>query len=135
MARGHRPTSIDPILRECCVSLKKKYPLGNSTEFLQRHPSVHSNKNSMKRLFFHLPFHPREVSRAKIQEYYNRSCNLPDEYGDSFKDGCPNNQGHSMKIEQLTVAYSRPKNLRDLLSPTTLIPPPNSTVTSIYNQL
>ena len=126
ITRGHRPSSIDPILRECYTTIRRKYPYKSNTSSAQSTSSIKDNNHS-KRIFFHLPFHPKEISRATIQEFYNTSCNTDDMNEGSFKEGCYNHQGNKMVIEKLTVAYSRPKNLRDLLSPTTLTPPPNTT--------
>ena len=45
------------------------------------------------------------------------------------------NSGQKLNINKLTVAYSRPKNLRDILCPTTLIEFDNSTVSSLSTEL
>ena len=94
MARGHRPSTIDPILKECYVLLKTKFPLRGSTfSVTNLQSSSYNDANPMSRLFFHLPFHPRDVSRAKIQEFYNKSCNNTDDNGESLETVAPTTKG------------------------------------------
>ena len=56
-----------------------------------------------KQLLFHLPFHPRDISRSKIQALYQTHCNDPDENEQSFCLGYKNNKGQEMKIENLPL--------------------------------
>ena len=71
-------------------------------------------------LFFHLPYHPKSISCKLIQQKYKEHCECPDRFGESFWHS-KNNEGGVLEINKLTVAYSRPKNLRDLLSPSRLL--------------
>ena len=71
-------------------------------------------------LFFHIPFHSRDISRQKIRDIYKRSCE-GEPHGYNFKHMPNDTTGGTMKISQLTIAYSRPKNLRDFLYPSKLI--------------
>jgi len=59
-----------------------------------------------QRLFFHPTFHPKDISRKSMQEMYSKTC------GEIFKD--------LLDVKQLTIAYHRPQNLRDLLMPSKL---------------
>ena len=70
-----------------------------------------------KNLFFHIPFHPKDVSRQQIQKLYNECC----VEGDDGFNCLTTKSGSEMKIQTLTVAYSRPKNLRDCLVQSRLI--------------
>ena len=47
------------------------------------------------------------------------TCETPDKKGDSFKL-FKTDRGSRLVVNSMTIAYRRPKNLRDLLSPSTL---------------
>ena len=53
-------------------------------------------------LFFHLPYHPNDIPRRRIQQLYNYYCR------DVFST--------TLDIERFTVAYSRHKNLKEHLT-------------------
>ena len=92
----------------------------NSNSKSENNSTNNTNRNNNEsRLFFHLPFHPRGVSRRFIQQSYKDICEKPDELGESFRE-LSTEQGARMSITKLTVAYSRPKNLRDVLAPSAL---------------
>ncbi len=56
-----------------------------------RKPTTHD------RLFFHLPYNPKDIPRRRIQQLYQQHCHT------AFT---------TIGIDRLTVAYSGPKNLR-----------------------
>jgi hypothetical protein len=71
-------------------------------------------------IFFHLTYHPRDISRRTIQDIYTKYCNTKDNLGESFQAMRNQEKGGTMKISKLTIAYRRAKNLRDLLCKSTL---------------
>ena len=71
-------------------------------------------------LFFHIPFHTRDLCRQKIRDIYEKTCE-GEPQGLNFKHMPNDETGGTMKITQLTIAYSRQKNLRDLLCPSKLM--------------
>ena len=71
-------------------------------------------------LFFHIPFHTKDISRQKIRDIYEKTCE-GEPQGCNFKQMPNEDCGNCMKISQLTIAYSRPKNIRDYLCPSKLI--------------
>ena len=103
-------------------------------------------KHTEKDLYFHWEFHPNGITRSDIQKNYEKTCNRTDtiktqENGKetekiikSFKDGIENEEtGGTFKIKKLTVAYKRPKNLREHLNPTTLKLQPNMSILHYLN--
>ena len=70
------------------------------------------------RIFFHLPFHPRDISRKKIRDIYESTCENDEKT--NFKHTVNKRSCAPMQIHKLTVAYHRPKNLRDVLCPSAL---------------
>ena len=55
-----------------------------------------------ERVFLHLEYHPNNIPRKLIRTIYNQNC------GELFNE--------KLGIKQTTIAYSRAKNLRDLLT-------------------
>ena len=115
IARGHQPTDIRPLFLEATEWLENRYDpkvdQSNST-------ILDSSSNDV--LFFHIPFHSRDISRRKIRDMYERTCEAGP-IGLDFKCMPNDMNGNNMRISRLTVAYSRPKNLRDLLCPSKLV--------------
>ena len=102
-----------------------------------------NNKDDID-LYCHLDFHPKDISRKIIQQCYNETCNIKKIYNKKnnlgeketstslgFKEGVNGIHNHKIVINKLTIAYHRPKNLRDHLNPSTLLLPDNNTVTRI----
>ena len=74
---------------------------------------------SGERLVFHLEYNKRDISRKCIRDAYKTTCEYLDEDGNSFlRQQAPSNT--YMKIKKVTIAYSRPENLRDKLVPSKL---------------
>ena len=109
----HTPPSVKP---KCTNPTNPSKPTSPSP---QTQSTTSCQDNTDSKLFFHLPYHPRGVSRRHIQQSYKNICEKPDELGESFRE-MSTQSGGTMRITKLTVAYSRPKNLRDVLSPSTL---------------
>ena len=74
-----------------------------------------TSTSHQNRLFFHLPYHPRDISCQKIRNIYDDTCQptLQCLHNDET-DG-------TMHINKFIIAYSRPSNLRDILCPSTLV--------------
>ena len=86
-------------------------------------------------LFLHLQYHPKGISRKTIQQTFHNKClskpspqpttatlvndSNPPSIG--FNNIINKESGCELGITKITVAYSQPKNLRDLLCPTKLI--------------
>ena len=121
---------------------------------LSHKPRTPEKRNHNNSLFFHLQYHPKGISRRTIQQTYQNCCNstsddTPDTTYEnnsllssntnsntsSFESLHNQETGGVMTIDNLTVAYSRPKNLRDLLCPSTLLEFPNTSVKEISAQL
>ena len=126
LARGYKRDVLIAAFDEVISKLEPKSTTTDSKHPPSSSPSDNhitnntTNRNSNdSRLFFHLPFHPRGVSRRFIQQSYKNICEQPDELGESFRE-LSTEQGARISITKLTVAHSRPKNLRDVLSPSTL---------------
>ena len=117
IARGHISENIRPIFMEATETIENRYdPL------VDREISTDKSEPpcSDEVLFFHIPFHTRDISRQKIRDIYEKTCE-GEPQGFNFKHIPNEDTDEIMKISQLTIAYSRPKNLRDLLCPSKMI--------------
>ena len=96
--------------------------------------NMHKKKEKKKRkldenmFVFYRLFHPRDIERKEIQEAFKEHIAPPGEskINNKFKK--------LLGIDRIIVAYSRPKNLRDLLCPTTLYQTKNKNVTYYINE-
>ena len=82
--------------------------------------SKSSSSSSSENVFLHIPYHPRDISRTNIQNIYKSTCESNYNSNGKFSHLLNNDTKEFMKISKLTIAYSRPKNLRDLLVPSKL---------------
>ena len=109
--RGFTEADLTPVFNEAALKIGSK--------------SYTKKKNNLKplesgeRLFFHLEYNKRDVSRKCIRDAYETTCESLDDDGNSFlRQQAPNDT--YMKIKRVTIAYSRPKKLRDKLVPSKL---------------
>jgi hypothetical protein len=117
LARGHFFEDIYPIFQAVANRIDEQQSTRNKIKVRKVH-----NKQDKERddIFFHLTYHPRDISRKTIQEIYNKCCNTKDNLGESFQAIRNQEKGGTMRISKLTIAYNRAKNLRDLLCKSTL---------------
>ena len=77
--------------------------------------TVDDNK---KRIFFHLEFHPDSPRSPELQTIWRNTVLQPPSM--EHLSLVRNNHDREVEIRQMTVAYSRPRNLGNLLSPRNL---------------
>ena len=114
IARGCKPDKMSMIFISAAENIEKKLVLRRENTL-----DVPKKKNKEERLFFHIQYHPRDVSRQQIRDWYENTCETPDDNGESLKSLTTKN-GENLKIDRLTIAYHRSKNLRDYLCPSKL---------------
>ena len=113
--RGHKTNDLQVLFLD---AVEKNQERNSST--VDRDLQKPNDSKLDNCLYFHIPFHPRDISRKKIRDIYEKICeNEPSELG-NFKSMTNGKTGELMTIDRLTVAYHRPKNLRDLLCPSAL---------------
>ena len=113
IVQGHQDEDLRPLFLEATDWLDERYdPL------VDKKDTSLLDSSSNNALFFHIPFHSRDVSRRKIRDIYERTCEK--KASNNFLSMPNDLTGQTIHIPRLTVAYSRPKNLRDLLCPSKL---------------
>ena len=131
--RGYQRRHLLPIFHECLQKITSND--NNNTKL----PEKQTHLNKLKKLdntnlYLHLEFHPKDISRQYIRNSYDLHFNTPDKNNNSFNLGIHNKDGRKMTINKMTVAYSKPKNLRDHLCPSTLpLPPSQPSIQSYIN--
>ena len=127
LKRGYKSSDIHPIFVDAARRLSAS-PVSKITD-KSKGKSVRKrlsgNKLLTKRsgnklqsnLFFHIQFHPRNISRREIHKIYSSSC---ERYPCSFTHVYNDKRQSTMSINKLTIAYSRAPNLRDKLNLSTL---------------
>ena len=112
--RGYSREIISPIFSDALEKLHRKPPWSpNPQHRKDKEPSLKKHK---ERLFFHLQYHPQDISRRRISTIYNTYCGTDPNFA-TFQNEITLSP---MNITKFTVAYSRSKNLCDVLSPSTL---------------
>ena len=114
-ARGHQRDVLTPIFLNAVSNITDRRKSNRS------YNTVLSSKKTCRlekenQVFFHLPFHPRGITRTKIQMFYKETCESPDNLEQDFRH-LVTDTGDHLRISKLTIAYSRCKNIRDSVSP------------------
>ena len=95
-ARGWKRATIEPIFTAAYEKISHQ-PQRQPNEESDR-TNVSSNRDLM---ILHMKYHPDDIPRRKIRELY--------------LEHCANEFENFLGIRRTIVAYSRPKNLRDIL--------------------
>jgi hypothetical protein len=91
VARGHNRA----LLNDMMVEAAQKIEFG-------QHNQIQEEIDSNERTFLHVQYHPNGISRRQLREAFDDTCNM-------FT-------GTEAAIKQVTVAFSRPPNLKDKLT-------------------
>jgi hypothetical protein len=113
VARGHTLEDLSPLVQAAAVTIDKKLIPSH-----QSNTELHT-KNLMddkKSLYFHWKYHPHGISNSTIRYHYNK--HLKDQL---------------QMFNKMTLAISRPANLRDKLTRTELQLPQGDTISSRLN--
>jgi hypothetical protein len=85
------------------AELLKEWIMAAADKIESNQPRLKAAVHPKKRLFLHMKYHPRGISRQQIRTAFDATCNS---FEGTDLDG----------IEQVTVAFSRPRNLKDDLT-------------------
>jgi hypothetical protein len=89
LARGYNCDDITPILKEVAHNIDKKASKVHSGIHLHTTQPNKQKKNATlfnNDAYFHLLYHPNDISRSTIQSIYNETCNNDDALGENFKN-------------------------------------------------
>ena len=74
-------------------------------------------------MILHIEYHPNEIPRKKIRELWNKNC--VELLSKTVAEG-------GLGIEKTIIAYSRPKNLKDVLQSAKLYQHPGKEVSTFF---
>ena len=121
LARGHQHHVIKEIFKDTLHKLQTHRQTPTRRQLPREITIDHTDPYQSWRVFFHLQYHPRGLPRRLIKETYSKCCTTNNPMNKHGFDKIENEDtGGTMRITQFTTAYSRPKNLRDVLCPSTL---------------
>eukprot|EP00804_Cyclotella_cryptica_P014636 CCRYP_012684-RC/>CCRYP_012684-RC protein AED:0.41 eAED:0.41 QI:0/-1/0/1/-1/0/1/0/217 len=109
--RGHNSSTITPIFHKATH---------NARAYMQRTPDDHTHRQHTLQtktdttIFFRLKYHPQDPTARDIQQAWQTTIASPP--NDVPLTQLTNVDGFSMPIQSLTIAYSRPLNLRNQFS-------------------
>ena len=108
LARGHTQESLLPIFNSALLRLSLP-------------PNVQQEQEpTNNNLYFKIQYHPKSISRKTIQQFFHETCSSPSPIQNQDYDNNRKNTRDILFDKKLTIAYSRDKNLRDLLIPSDL---------------
>jgi hypothetical protein len=103
------------LILEACASAKR------NAHTLATPPTLtHVLQDEENRLFIHIESHPEDIPPKRIKELYQLHC------GEALRA--------ELRIERPTIAYSRPKNLGDLITKAKLHQAPGQTSSTILGE-
>ena len=118
--RGHKQEDLELLFEEAAQQLDSlDQPSRKETALITTASTTKHKKLTKKedRLFFHIQFHPKDISRKRIREEYTKACETDPT---NFRNLHNKKTKMNMEIDRFIVAYHRPKNLRDKLCSGTL---------------
>ena len=121
--RGYHHKDLAPAFGEAAQNIDKNAGVSNITNVKRRFPDNVA--------LFHLTYHPDGVQNKDIHRAYNNNCNFGTGQGrrginNPYKS--TSRYAQHLGIDRLLIARSRPKNLHDLLCPSTLFQVPGKEV-------
>jgi hypothetical protein len=84
---------------------------------LSRSNSTKMSATNKRTLFLHWKYHPNDITRQALRRLYGETL--------AGKDG----------FDKMTICYSRPRNLREALTKTSLLEPEGERVSDLINSL
>lgn len=116
VARGWEPSTMKEYILQADKKLQAS-PRLTPAATPTTQPTIQPTNN--ERLFIHWEYHPNDIPRRHIRAIYNNNCK---EVFESM-----------LKIKQVTVAYSRPNNVRDRISKAKLHQAPGREASKFYS--
>ena len=105
VARGWDRATIKLIILEADIKVRQQQgpqPTTPQPIQLPQPPLLQTQQQTNDTLYLHWEFHPNDIPRRRIRAIYNACC------ADLFQ--------RKLDIEKLIIAYSRPPNIKDLLT-------------------
>ena len=131
-ARGHPSSTLLSLFLQAATSIDK-----SNRQQLENTKNEQTNNTNTKtnEIFLKWKFHPKDITRKQLQHSYHHTCELHSFSAPQGFKCLHTDHGSIMKIDKLTVAYTRDRNLRDILIPSRLKNIPEYTASKLLDQL
>ena len=128
LKRGYKQEKIKPTFIQAIEKFENMEHWKTSTK-----PHSSNIKTDKESVFLHFEYHPRDISRSNIQTLFNEVFFKEEKGKESLKKITGETHpeyggGGTLCIDKAVIAYSRAKNLRDWVSPSTLYQCPGKEV-------
>jgi hypothetical protein len=107
--RGHNRETIKTIFLDAAAHIDSQEKANQGDT-----PTATPPQEISSTLYIHWEYHPRGIERHSIRQMYNHTLS------------------RHRGFDQMIVAFNQPRNLRDLLMPTTMKEPPDRPVSSLF---
>ena len=97
--QGCKPDKLNIVFKSAAEKIEEKLIMRKDGIKI-----ISSLKRKEERLFFHLQYHPQDVSRQQIRNWYEHTCENPNDKGEIFKF-LTTNKDERFNIDILTIAY------------------------------
>ena len=114
-ARGHQASALNELFREAADKLEFQH---HKPTYTQKSRDITEKQDN--RIFFHIPYHPRDISRIRLRQIYKETLETTTPTTCNIRTYNNTDTKQPMGIKNLTIAYSRGKNLFDILCSSTL---------------
>ena len=119
------PTNFETIVQKFIICLTERghqlqdlSPLfQQAARFISNQRTQQENRNSPNTLYIHQRYHPKGLQRKDIMDIYDRMLK------------------QILNFDTMTVAISRPRNLRKVLTKTSLIKPPSLDIQHLIEEI
>ena len=139
--RGHNPQKLYELFLLAAQKLDTTLSRNANPHFTEdtlQHtspPTPDEPDKHQKTLFLRWLYHPNDINRKQLRDIYKTTCETASPDNPHGFRHLLNDHGFPMTIEQLTIAYHRDKNLRDLLIPSRLRQQNQYTVSRVISDL
>ena len=110
--RGHNPTKLHDIFQQTARQIDTMRDTEENT--------TTKTQQEIENLYLKWRYHPADITRRTIQTIYRSTCENPTTQSEDGFRNLPTDSGTRMTIDKLTIAFTRDKNIRDLLIPSRL---------------
>ena len=130
LARGHPENTLRSLFLQAAKNIDKNYNCKISPT-----RNNQTNDTDTNEIFLKWQFHPSDITRKQLQNSYCNTCELRSFSAPQGFRQLHTDHGTTMNINKLTIAYTRDKNLRELLIPSRLPNLPGYTASTLLHLL
>ncbi len=106
LRRGYSPNILLPLFKRADALA--------SSSFHSDAETLSPDERLKSQIFSHVEYHPNSMTSSELQLLWKNSVILP--FKEPHLNQLQSKHGHQIEVNKMTIAYSRPPNLGNLLS-------------------